>query len=96
MDANDGDLKVQSGVPMVLNVVVKSSPWLPSDLPLLFLDEPVFFSEASDLPHLMVELEIFPSTSKARHAGRVGPIPPGWTVFKASKKRTIWIWNPTA
>lgn len=77
------------------NVVVSSSPWTDRDLELLFGDEPIHFTSAEDMPRLMVELEAYPSTSKARQAGRVGDIPNGWTEFKASKKRQVWIWNPT-
>lgn len=77
------------------NVVVKNSPWTPRDLEILFGGEPIHFTEAQDLPNLLVELGVFKSCSDARRAGRVGPIPSGWTELKASKKRRIWIWNPT-
>ena len=78
------------------NVVVKSSPWTEDDIQTLFGDEDVHFTEANDLPGLLKELGIFKSTTQARKAGRDGPIPEGFTAeFKASKKRRIWIWNPT-
>ena len=78
------------------NVVVKSSPWTEDDIQTLFGDEEVHFTEANDLPGLLKELGIFKSTTQARKAGRDGPIPEGFTAeFKASKKRRIWIWNPT-
>jgi len=77
------------------NIVVRSSPWTKRDLELLFGDEPVHFTEARDLPNLLVELGIFWSTGEARRAGRVGSIPEGWTELKASKKRRLWIWNPS-
>lgn len=78
------------------NVIVKTSAWAERDIEVLFGSEPVHFTEASDLPNLLVELGIFPSTSAARRAGRDGAIPDGFTDrFKASKKRFIWIWNPT-
>ena len=78
------------------NVIVKDSAWQESDIELLFESEDVHFTEATDLSVLMKELGIFKSTSQARQAGRVGPIPEGFTFsFKASKKRSIWIWNPT-
>ena len=78
------------------NVVVKSSPWTEDDIHTLFGDEEVHFTEANDLPGLLKELGIFKSTTQARKAGRDGPIPEGFTAeFKASKKRRIWIWNPT-
>ncbi len=78
------------------NVIVKTSNWKESDIETLFGDEEVHFTEANDLSVLMKELGVFPSTSEARRAGRVGPIPEGFTEeFKASKKRRLWIWNPT-
>lgn len=78
------------------NVIVKNSAWKESDVELLFGDEPVHFTEADELSVLMRELGIFPSSSAARRAGRFGPIPEGFTFeFKASKKRRLWIWNPT-
>ena len=83
------------------NVIIKSSKWREGDIETLFSDlegnvEDVIFAESDELSALMRELEIFPSASKARQAGRHGPIPDGWTAeFKASKKRRIWIWNPT-
>jgi hypothetical protein len=81
-------------------VIVKCSAWTERDLELHFGDlagdvEPVHFTEAVDLPNLMKELGVFPSTSEARRAGRTGPIPEGWTEMKASKKRMLWVWNPT-
>lgn len=84
----------------ISNVVVKSAPWTERDLELHFGDlegniEEVHFTEAQDLPNLLKELGVFPSTSEARRAGRDGPIPEGWTELKASKKRMLWIWNPT-
>jgi hypothetical protein len=80
----------------ISNVVVKQSPWTERDLELLFGGEEVHFTEADCLSVLMKELGIFKSTSEARRAGRVGPIPEGFTFeFKASKKVRLWIWNPT-
>lgn len=81
---------------LIENVVVKGSAWLDSDIETLFGDEEVFFAESDELSALMRELGVFPSASAARRAGRHGPIPEGWThEFKASKKRRLWIWNPT-
>ena len=81
---------------MIENVIITSSPWQESDVKTLFGDEQVFFAESDELSALMRELEVFPSASAARRAGREGPIPDGWTAeFKASKKRRLWIWNPT-
>ena len=81
---------------MIENVIIKGSAWLEGDIETLFGDEPVFFAESDELGALMREMEIFPSASAARRAGRSGPVPEGWTAeFKASKKRRLWIWNPT-
>jgi len=78
------------------NVVVRHSKWQQRDIELLFEDEEVHFTDATCLSRLMKELGIFKSTSAARQAGRVGPIPEGFTFeFKASKKVRLWIWNPT-
>jgi len=78
------------------NVIIKHSAWQERDIELLFGDEEVHFTDATDLSVLMKELGIFKSTSEARRAGREGPIPEGFTFeFKASKKRRLWIWNPT-
>jgi hypothetical protein len=78
-----------------MNIVVASSRWRQADIKLLYADEDVKFVDDVPVPNLLVALGIFPSTSKARHAGRVGDIPKGWTEYKASKKETLWIWNPT-
>lgn len=81
---------------VIENVVIKGSAWLESDIETLFGDEEVFFAESDELGALMRELGVFPSASAARRAGREGPVPDGWTAeFKASKKRRLWIWNPT-
>lgn len=80
----------------VQNVVVRQSAWQESDIELLFEDEEVHFTDVDDLSVLMKEMGIFESSSAARRAGRVGPIPEGFTFnFKASKKCRLWIWNPT-
>lgn len=81
---------------VIENVVIKSSKWRDSDIETLFGDEEVFFAESDELGALMRELGVFPSASAARRAGRHGPVPDGWThEYKASKKRRLWIWNPT-
>jgi len=83
------------------NIIIKGSAWRDEDVAMLFGDldgnvEDVIFAESDELSALMRELDIFPSASAARRAGRVGEIPAGWTAeFKASKKRRLWIWNPT-
>jgi len=81
---------------MHFNVVIADSPWTKRDLEILFGDEPCRFVTARDLPNLLVELGTYKSTGEARRAGRKGAIPIGFTDrFKASKKDTLWIWNPT-
>ena len=80
----------------ISNIVVRNSMWVEADLELLFGDQEVQFVDSNDMSKLMAEIGAFDSTSQARKAGRVGPIPPGFTFeFKANKKRRIWIWNPT-
>ena len=81
---------------LIENVVIKGSAWVESDIETLFGDEEVFFAESDELSALMRELGVFPSASAARRANRHGPVPAGWTAeFKASKKRRLWIWNPS-
>lgn len=80
---------------MIENVIVESSNWNSKDIGTIFETEEIHFTNARCLSKLMVELGIFPSTTKARLAGRIGKIPTGYTEFKASKKRRIFIWNPT-
>lgn len=77
-----------------MNIVIKDSKWHSSDLQTLFGDEEVSILEADDISRLAVIIGAYPSTSQARRAGRIGPIPPGWTEMKISKKMHIWIWNP--
>lgn len=81
---------------VIPNVVVRHSKWQEKDIELLFEDEEVHFTDATCLSVLMKEMGIFRSTGESRRAGRVGPIPEGFTFeFKASKKVRLWIWNPT-
>lgn len=82
-----------------MNIVINQSAWQQTDIATLYGDhqgnvEDVVFVDSMPMPNLLVELGIFASTSKARQAGRIGDIPDGWTEYKASKKRTLWIWNP--
>lgn len=80
-----------------MNVLINSENILDTDAELVFGDEEIQLSDAKDLPELLVELGIYKSKSKARQAGRVGEIPPGYTAaFKASKKVELFIWNPTS
>lgn len=86
---------------MEINVIIKGSKWRSDDAEWLFdapngPKEPVTFADARDLPNLLVALGCFKSTGEARRAGRVGPIPEGFTLnFKANKKTLLSIWNPT-
>jgi len=77
------------------NIILNSPLVRPTDATTLFGDEAVYLTNTTELSVLMKELGIYQSTSIARRAGRYGSIPDGWTVYKASKTRTIWIWNPT-
>lgn len=78
-----------------MNVVIKGSPWTERDLKCLFKDELSYVIDADDLSKLAVIVKAYKSTSEARRAGRVGPIPTGFTEWKASKKVRVWIWNPS-
>ena len=78
------------------NVMILGSCIELGDADLLFEGEPFAVLEARDLPDLLVKCGIYSSASEARRAGRQGPIPPGWTEMKASKKvPRFCIWNPT-
>lgn len=77
------------------NVIIHG-PWLKFEDPsYLFGKEPFHVTDTTDLSRLLVELGIYKSTTQARKAGRSGEVPTGWTEYKASKKRFLWIWNPT-
>lgn len=78
-----------------MNIVVKDSPWTKRDLEIIYEDEEVIFVDNIQLPTLLAQLKVYKSASQARQAGRVGEIPAGYTELKASKKRTLYIWNPT-
>lgn len=78
-----------------MNICLRKSPHTPRDLDLLFGSEPVHMSDAEDLQSLMLECKIYKSKSQSIKAGRHGPIPQGWTVLRASRKVTLWIWNPS-
>lgn len=78
------------------NVIITGSKWIKSDVKTLFGDEQIFFADSDEMGALMRELGVFKSANEARRNGRKGPVPDGWTAeFKASKKRRLWIWNPT-
>jgi len=78
-----------------MNIVVQSSKYTPRDLELIFPDEQVIAVPNVPLPTLLKMLKVYKSASEAIRAGRTGEIPTGYTELKASKKRTIYIWNPT-
>lgn len=78
-----------------MNLIVIESKWIPSDLPTLFGDEEVEWISNQDLSNLAVDIGAYKSTSEARRANRFGPIPSGWTEWKANKKTFVFIWNPS-
>jgi hypothetical protein len=78
-----------------MNIIINSSPWTQRDIEILFEQEDVIFSSADDIPTLMAEQNMYPSKNKAIQANRTGSIPLGFTVYKANKKTTMWIWNPS-
>ncbi len=80
--------------PPLENVIIFNDNVQETDQWTLFGDEEVHITTTTDLPRLLVELGIYKSTSEARRAGRTGEVPSGWTEFKASRKRRLWIWNP--
>ena len=77
-----------------MNVVVEGSSYTLRDLELLFPDEPVVLVKEMPLPSLLKLLKVYKSANQAIRAGRTGDIPKGFTELKASKKVTLWIWNP--
>lgn len=78
------------------NVVVANEFLRDTDVTTLFGDEEVHVTNETDLPRLLVELGVYKSTTQARNAGRKGLVPDGFSdKFKGSKKRYLWIWNPT-
>lgn len=81
---------------MINNIVVNNQFVKPDDFETLFGEEEVQLVPETDLPTLLVSLGVYPSTTKARNAGRKGDIPKGFSGnFKASKKVHLDIWNPT-
>lgn len=78
-----------------MNIVVAGSHYTIRDLELLFGDEQVILVADMPLPSLLKDLKIYKSASQAIRAGRKGSIPSGYTELKASKKATLYIWNPT-
>ncbi|CAL9991826.1 hypothetical protein VPHD479_0329 [Vibrio phage D479] len=81
---------------MDINIVVDNEFVQPTDAPTLFDDVPLTIIPASfTMTDLVVELGLFKSKSQARKAGRVGPIPTGWSELKGNKKTFLFVWNPT-
>lgn len=78
-----------------MNIVVQSSKYTSRDLELIFPNEQVIAVPNVPLPTLLKMLKVYKSAGEAIRAGRTGEIPTGYTELKASKKRTIYIWNPT-
>lgn len=59
------------------------------------LREQVLYKEAPSLEVLYRDLGIYKSSSEAKRAGKGGEIPLGYSEHKASKKRRVYIWNPS-
>lgn len=79
-----------------MNVMIYGSCLEPTDAEALWPGEEHVIVQAEHIPDLLVKLGIYKSNSEARRAGRDGPIPPGFTQIKASKKvPELTIWNPT-
>lgn len=78
-----------------MNVVVKESAYTERDLCLIFGEEVVYIFDKQPIQNLLKNLGIYPSTSKAIQAGKSGDIPSGYSEYKASKKVTLFIWNPS-
>lgn len=78
-----------------MNIVVNQSPYTQDDLEIIFDCEEVKFVDDIELSHLLCDLGVYKSRSMARRAKRFGAIPKGYTEYKASKKVTLFIWNPT-
>jgi len=85
---------------MLENVVVGKA-WRLSELDTLFARyrqkvdlKEIHFTEAVNLETLALELGAYKSKGEARRAGRVGPIPSGWTMTWINKRRMVYIWNP--
>jgi len=80
-----------------MNVIINNGFVQPTDQHILFEDENVVVVEEqfSCLSQLLKHLGVYGSTSQARKAGRVGDIPSGWSLIKASKKVELCLWNPS-
>ena len=77
-----------------MNVVIKSSKATKRDIEVVFNNEKICFAESLNLDCLCKDFGIYKSTSDARRAGREGRVPAGYSEIKASKKTTLFIWNP--
>jgi hypothetical protein len=77
-----------------MNIVIKSSKVTKRDLECVFNSEKFCFAESLTIDSLCKELGVYKSTSDARRAGREGRVPTGYSEIKASKKITLFIWNP--
>ena len=77
------------------NMVVATSPWTKRDLDIVFPGENVISIQNEPLDVLLAKAGIYKSSSEARRAGRMGPIPLGYSEIKASKKDRLFVWNPS-
>jgi len=78
-----------------MNIIINWSLWHFSDIPQLFEDEGVLFSNAISLEELCVEMGIYKSRGQSRKCGRWGDLPRGYSEMKVSKKTVIYLWNPS-
>lgn len=78
-----------------MNIIIQNGNIQPNDAKCLFLDEPVINVQPQDTQTLLVSPGIYKSKTKAVADGRSGPIPLGFTKYKANKRTTLWIWNPS-
>lgn len=80
---------------MMENICIKSPNLKAIDLENIFWHEQIYFTDTKDFQTLVVELGLYKSKSAAMRDGREGPIPSGYTEYKATKKQKLYIWNPS-
>lgn len=77
--------------PYTVNVVVWEGQWHLGAIDSFYRDAndnlsgPILIVDEKLLPNLLVKLQVYPSTSKSREAGRKGEISEGWYETKANK-----------
>jgi sulfur carrier protein ThiS len=80
---------------MIENIIIINSSCTKRDIELVFNNEEVQFCTSTTYEQLLKEVGVYPSTTAARKANRVGLVPSGYTEYKASKTRRLFIWNPS-